>query len=114
MHRKLKHVTIAFAMAGRSPERSRWPPRALAGSELSDAPKGAATSSTRARAVSNARSSAHCPTGRSPTAGILVNAPGATNVGAVTGGTGSYRNSRGEATVLLGTNRHEIRFVRVG
>ncbi len=54
------------------------------------------------------------PHGTITTAGILVNAPGATSVGAVTGGTGAYRSSRGEATVLLGTNRHEIRFVLVG
>jgi allene oxide cyclase-like protein len=54
------------------------------------------------------------PDGTITTDGMLVNVPGTASVGAITGGTGAYRNSRGEATLLLGTNRHEVRFVLTG
>lgn len=45
------------------------------------------------------------------TAGILINAPGATSVGSITGGTGRYRGASGELEVDLGgpTGPHELR-----
>jgi hypothetical protein len=47
------------------------------------------------------------------TDGILVNVPGATSVGSVTGGTGVYRGATGEGSLDLGPPEgpHTIRFV---
>jgi hypothetical protein len=47
------------------------------------------------------------------TDGILVNVPGATSVGSVTGGTGAYRDATGEASLDLGPPEgpHKVRFV---
>jgi hypothetical protein len=42
------------------------------------------------------------PNGTITTDGVLVNATGATSVGAVTGGTGVFRGVKGEADVVLG------------
>jgi hypothetical protein len=36
------------------------------------------------------------------TDGTLLNAPGTTSTGAITGGTGKFRNARGEAVLDLG------------
>lgn len=42
------------------------------------------------------------PGGQVMTDGTLVNAPGATSTGAITGGTGRFRNARGEGVLDLG------------
>jgi hypothetical protein len=42
------------------------------------------------------------PDGRIMTDGTLLNAPNAISTGAITGGTGKYRNARGEAVLDLG------------
>jgi hypothetical protein len=46
------------------------------------------------------------------TEGTLINATGSHNEGAITGGTGSYRNARGEAALDLGppTGPHHATF----
>ncbi len=46
------------------------------------------------------------------TEGILVNQPGATSTGAITGGTGSYAGAKGEATLVLGgpAGPHDVTF----
>jgi hypothetical protein len=42
------------------------------------------------------------PRGTITTEGTLIDSQGKTSTGAVTGGTGSFRNARGEGTLLLG------------
>ena len=42
------------------------------------------------------------PDGDITTEGVLIFVPNTTSVGAVTGGTGAYRNARGEAKLTLG------------
>jgi hypothetical protein len=42
------------------------------------------------------------PDGRIMTDGTLINAPNAISTGAITGGTGKYRNARGEGVLDLG------------
>jgi hypothetical protein len=46
------------------------------------------------------------------TDGILVNQPGATSTGAITGGTGRYAGAEGEATLVLGgpAGPHQVTF----
>jgi hypothetical protein len=46
------------------------------------------------------------------TDGILVNQPGATSTGAITGGTGRYAGVKGEATLVLGgpAGPHQVTF----
>jgi hypothetical protein len=52
------------------------------------------------------------PKGMITTEGTLINAQGSRNEGAVTGGTGVYRNARGEAVLNLGppTGPHQVTF----
>jgi hypothetical protein len=52
------------------------------------------------------------PHGTITTDGILVNVTGATSVGAVTGGTGTFRGVKGEADVILGEPQgpHQVTF----
>jgi hypothetical protein len=52
------------------------------------------------------------PGGSLTTDGTLINVPGATSTGAITGGTGKFRNARGEGTLDLGAPEgpHEATF----
>ena len=52
------------------------------------------------------------PKGEITTEGTLINNPGATSTGAVTGGTEDYRNARGEGTLVLGGPQgpHKVTF----
>ena len=56
------------------------------------------------------------PAGNITTEGTLIFVPGSTNVGAVTGGTGTYRSAQGEARLVLGSvvgqpgARHQVTF----
>jgi len=52
------------------------------------------------------------PKGDITTEGTLINVPGSTSTGAVTGGTSAYRNARGEGTLVLGGPQgpHQVTF----
>lgn len=52
------------------------------------------------------------PKGDITTEGTLINVPGSTSTGAVTGGTKDYRNARGEGVLLLGPPEgpHQVTF----
>jgi hypothetical protein len=52
------------------------------------------------------------PKGDITTEGTLINIPGSTSTGAVTGGTNLYRNARGEGTLVLGGPQgpHQVTF----
>jgi hypothetical protein len=52
------------------------------------------------------------PKGMITTEGVLINAPGSHNEGAITGGTGDYRDARGQAVLDLGppTGPHQATF----
>jgi hypothetical protein len=52
------------------------------------------------------------PKGDITTEGTLINVPGATSTGAVTGGTGDFRNARGEGVLRLGPPEgpHQVTF----
>jgi hypothetical protein len=52
------------------------------------------------------------PKGDITTEGTLINNPGETSTGAVTGGTKDYRNARGEGTLVLGGPQgpHQVTF----
>jgi hypothetical protein len=52
------------------------------------------------------------PKGAITTEGTLINVPGTTSTGAVTGGTGEFRNARGEGVLHLGPPQgpHQVTF----